>query len=58
MTELKREQSPTEFNEFQTKFKNKGLSYFIKHSLSTGKILCVESDNQEILNYVSKLGLK
>ena len=57
MTELKRNLPLTEIEQFNSKFpKGKQWQYKINFD-SQGKIILIESDNKEILEYCKGLGL-
>jgi len=57
MTHLKKNSSNTELSEFNKKFFNKKKSYMISYSVSEN-IISIDTTDKEILEYVSKLGLK
>lgn len=54
---IKKNQIDSELSEFNKKFLDKKKSYIISYDVS-GNIISVDTTDKEILEYVSKLGLK
>ena len=57
MTRLEKATTETEISEFNKKFLDKKKSYIISYDVS-GNIISVDTTDKEILEHVSKLGLK
>lgn len=54
---VKKNLADTELSEFNKKFLDKKKSYIISYDVS-GNIISVDTTDKEILEHVSKLGLK
>jgi len=54
---IKKNSPNTELSEFNKKFLDKKKSYIISYDVS-GNIISVDTTDKEILEHVSKLGLK
>jgi len=57
MTHLEKALPKTELSEFNKKFLDKKKSYTISYDTS-GNIISIDTTDEEILNHLSKLGLK
>jgi hypothetical protein len=57
MTRLEKATTETEISEFKKKFLDKKKSYIISYDVN-GNIISIDTTDKEILEHISKLGLK